>query len=462
MSNIVSHDLMANLAVEFNLGVDILEKGNRTIDKDLGSEKMTGDTVEVTIMDSGKIFTDTLDISGFKGKLGVNRGTVPLHVSPLGTAAEVSEGELELAIQESKVMGKRVANLQDEVNRRAYRGILGTTQPYVATAGLTGDAKDRAYREACFDAEAHVQTSKIGGNIFGICHPQTWNRVVPTLMANFGANSSKGSDLYKNELGDFLGFRFTKGMDTLRVTAQATGISTITVGYDGELTAALANISGYTGDSNGEIYPMPVYLTDGDGNPIECVDALGKPTGIQKAVFFKWVVTSWNPTDWTPLAGEWRLAQPIFLQGPRKNAHSKEFEAAVAGATLNGDTHGWINPDYDWYKTQEWNRILATPAVTEPLTFACSDVLTAGKHYLAPMCMYREDDFLIGVKGIKKMPSDDSFTIPTEYSESGIIPWRGTYWCDPYKSLGLFRVDAAIGFGMYTGVTGASVFLPID
>lgn len=474
MGQIVNQQLMANLAVEFNVGVDILSKGNRTIESKLGAANMSGDTVSVTIMDSGKVFRNSLDLAGLRGTLGVKRGAVPLKVAPIGIAAEASEGELALAIEKPAVMAKRVANLQDEVNKMAYRGILGTTQPYVCQAGLTGDAKDRAYRETCFDAEAHIQTSKLGGNIFGLAHPQTWNRVVPTLHANFGANPKVGSDLYKNELGDFMGYRFTKGVDTMRVTAQATNIASVTVKLDGELSVALANIAGYTGSEEGEIFPMPVFLTDdtaaADGNkhPVQCVDALGKPTGIQKAVFFKWHFTSWSMVPgegWVGTAGAWELAQPIFVAGPRKNAHSTAYEEYVASGTRGLDRHGFIQPDYEWYAKQEWNR---TPDGTQDpvgdgvLTFTCSDVLTAGKTYLAPMVMYHESDFLIAVKGLEKMSTADSFTIPTEFKDKGIIPWRGTFWEDPYTSLGLFRVDGLMGFGMYQGVSGASIYLPID
>lgn len=469
MGQIVNAQLMANLAVEFNVGVDILSKGNRTIESKLGASNMSGDTVNVTIMDSGKVFRNSLDLAGLRGTLGVNRGSVPVKVAPLGIAAEASEGELALAIERPEVMAKRVANLQDEVNRQAYRGILGSTQPYVVPtiAGMTGDQIDRAYRQACFDAEAHVQTSKLGGNVFGLAHPQTWNRVVPTLMANFGANPKVGSDLYKNELGDFMGYRFTKGADTMRITAidVKNSVATITVGLNGELTTTLASIGGVTGDSEGEIFPMPVYLADGNGDPLQCVDALGKPTGVPKAVFFKWRVTTWAMTPgqgWIGTNGVWELAQPLFLAGPRKNAHSLEYETYIATGTGAHDQHGFIDPNFDWYATQEWNRPKDPALTNPPLTFTVSNVLTDGKTYLAPMVMYHESDFLIAVKGIEKMSSADSFTIPTEFKDKGIIPWRGTFWTDPYTSLGLFRVDGLMGFSMYQGVSGASIFLPID
>ncbi|MBQ2436758.1 MAG: hypothetical protein II265_01575, partial [Clostridia bacterium] len=128
MSEIVNQQLMANLAVEFNTGVDILSKGNREISDKLGASNMSGDTVSVTITDPGRVIKHSLDLSGLRGTLGVKRGSVPLRVTPIGTAAEASEGELALAIEKPKVMEKRVANLQDEVNKMAYRGIVGSCQ----------------------------------------------------------------------------------------------------------------------------------------------------------------------------------------------------------------------------------------------------------------------------------------------------------------------------------------------
>lgn len=459
MAGIVNARLMSRLATKFNLGADILGKGNRTVEKMLGADKMSGDTVSVTIMDSGNVYKDSLDLSGQRGKMGVHRASVPVRVKPIGIAAEASVGELTLAIQDTEIMGKRVANLQDTVNKMAYRTLLGGSQAFVAEAGLKGPERDQAYRQAAFDAEAYCVTSKFAGNTYGIAHPQTWNRVVPSLMGNYGANDRIGKELYENELGDFLGFRWTKGMDTMRISAAATGIGNIAVGADGELTAVIDAIAGNKGSEDGEVCPMPVELTDtgaGTVHKVECVDALGKPTGEAKRVMFKWSVAK----------NGWVLANPLFLRGPRKNAHSYAFEAAVAQYEVGDaalDTHGFgpNGADFEWYPDNSWNTIRGTGAPTE-FTFTCTDVLTEGKTYLAPMVMWKEPDFLIAVKGIEKMAGADSFTIPTEYSDRGIMPWRGTYWTDKYASLSLFRVDALFGFGVYQGCSMASVFIPMD
>lgn len=459
MPGIVNEQLMAKLAVKFNLGADILAKGNRTVEKMLGADKMSGDTVSVTITDTGKIYKNTLDLTSRKGTFAVQRATVPLRVAPIGTAAEISVGELTLAIQEPEVMGKRVANLQDEVNRQAYRCLLGGSQPFVATAGLTGPARDQAYRQAAFDAEAYSTTSKFSGATYGIAHPQTWNRVVPSLMGNYGANDKIGKDLYANELGDFLGFRWTKGMDTMRITGEATGVANFAVGLDGLVAGGVAAIGSFVATEDGELCPLPIPLVDSNGDAVECVDALGKPTGIQKAVFFKWDAK----------ISAWQLATPLFFRGPRKNAHNKAFEDDIATYEVGlTDSHGFIDPNFEWYPDQNWNAIRGSGAPTSwtvtntNILTGSADLLATAKTYLAPMVMWKEPDFLIAVKGIEKMAGADSFTIPTEFSERGIMPWRGTYWTDPYASLSLFRVDALFGFGVYQGASMASVFIPID
>ena len=52
---IVNARILAEMAVQFNIGADILGKGNRFIEKHLGAEKMSGDTVMVPVVDSGRV-----------------------------------------------------------------------------------------------------------------------------------------------------------------------------------------------------------------------------------------------------------------------------------------------------------------------------------------------------------------------------------------------------------------------
>ena len=466
---IVNATLMSKIGMQLYLGADILSKGNRTVEKMLGVERMSGDTVNVTIMDSGKVF-DKLDLTNERGKLAVQRSSVPVTVKPITVAAEVSVKQLTLEIQKPDLMAKRVANAQDEINKRAFGCLLGGSQPYVATDGLFGPARDEAYRLAAFDAEAHTTGSKFSASTFGIVHPQTWNRLVPSLMGNYGANQKIGTDLFKNELGDFLGFRWTKGMEFKRIKAGYTApgsaglVKTVSLatGAAFNLTTGLlvetgngfidivdSNSTPIVGSYDGEVHPEPVSLTftvGGTADTLFCVDALGKSTGIEKKFFLKWDKYAAGGN------GSWQIANPVFFEGPRKNTHSELYEATLTG----------LFPSLDPDAPSDYTNPAPLSAATVAITSVDFDVLTAGKTYLAPAVMWKEPDFLIAVKGLEKSPTGDSLTIPTEFSERGIMPWRGTYWGDDYATVNLLRIDAMFGFNMYQGVSAASVFLPID
>ena len=465
---IVNATLMSKMGMQLYLGADILGKGNRTVEKMLGADRMSGDTVNVTIMDSGKVF-DKLDLTSEKGKLAVQRSSVPVKVKPIVTAAEVSIKQLTLEIQKPDLMAKRVANMQDEINRRSFYALLSSAQPYVATAGLTGPARDAAYREAAFDAEAHTTGSKFSASTFGIVHPQTWNRLVPSLMGNYGANQKIGTDLFRNELGDFLGFRWTKGMVFGRIKAgynPAALANTITAalatGAAFNKTTGLLNETGngfiditdsasnpVVGSYDGEVFPQPVSLAftvGGNATTLMCVDALGKSTGIERKFFLKWDARAAGGV------GSWQLAYPVFFEGPRKNVDSAEYNATLIGLYPN------LDPDAD----SEYDNPAALSAAVVALTTISFNVLTSGKTYLAPAVMWKEPDFLVAVKGLEKSPTGDSLTIPTEFSDKGIMPLRGTYWGDDYATVNLLRVDGLFGFNMYQGVSSAAVFLPID
>lgn len=459
---IVNATLMAEYAVQFNLGADILSKGSRKVESMLGADRMSGDTVNVTIMDSGKVF-DKLDLTAEKGKLGVQRSSVPVRVRPITVAAEASVKQLTLEIKNPQIMAKRVANMQDEVNTRSFNALLGGSQPYVAQDGLFGPARDEAYRLAAFDAEAHTTGSKFAASTFGIVHPQTWNRMVPSLMGNYGANQKIGTNLFENELGDFLGFRWTKGMNFTRIKGDTSITIAIVGAFDknsgrlatGGATITDGNGNAVSGKYDGEVFPLPVSVTwtlDGtDVTDSTCVDALGKTIGIEKKFFL-----AWDEADQS-----WNFAQPQFFEGPRKNIDNPVYNAALEtllqnAPALTGDTIS----AYD--RPQNGNTVVGGQYVTAVVKSVACDVLTDGVTYLAPAVMWKEPDFLIAVKGLEKSPTGDSFTIPTEFSEKGILPLRGTYFGDDYASVNLFRVDALFGFNMYQGVSAASVFLPLN
>ena len=100
--NIVNARIMAEMAMEFNIGADILGKGNRHIEKYLGAEKMSGDTVMVPITGGGEVY-DHLDLSN--EDLSVQRDAVPVTVGPLCTAAAVDQETLTLSIKNPEMPG---------------------------------------------------------------------------------------------------------------------------------------------------------------------------------------------------------------------------------------------------------------------------------------------------------------------------------------------------------------------
>lgn len=408
---IVSAQLMSEYSVEFSLGADILGKGNRSVEKHLGASNLSGDTVNVSITDSGVVLRD-MDITSHKGTLGVNRSSVPVKVSPIVVAAEVSIEDLTQSIQNPEVMAKRVANYVDAVNTDAYNGLLGGSQAYVADTAGTEDIK-----KAMYDALAGTQGSKLAGNTYGVIHPQTWNRVVPALAGNFGGNGNLGSNLYRNELGDFLGFQWTKGASQTRVTGAAISISPFTIGTDGFVSGGITATGLNANPVDGELSQPIVLVSSNNSEPIYNVDALGKSTGIIKTFYLKYDAET----------SSWNLAYPVFFEGPRQNAYCEDYTAGDHSLDIGTN----------------------------------ADVLANNVEYLAPCVIWKEPDFLVAVKGLEAYNGTDSFTVPTKYKDKGILPLRGTAWTDAYSATTLFRVDALFGFNLYQGVSVTSAYIPV-
>ena len=398
---IVNASIMAEIAVDFNIGADLLGKGNREVEKHLGAENMSGDTVQVPIMDSGTVHR-TMDLTGID--LSVNRDTVPVTVGPYTTAAAVTQEDLTLSIKNPEIMTKRVANLADEANLDAFKCLRNGSRAFVAS-----DKTSDVIRAIMFDAEAHTVGSKMGGETFGVTHPQTYNRIVGSLQANFGTGA-QGKDLYRNELGDFMGFAWSKGsdMNTIVAAAQLFGNVTLTNGsadftYSGAATTPAAGT-----------VSQPFTVAG-----VFCVDALGKKTG-DLASFY----AEYDGTDWA-------LTGPAFFTGPRQN---------VWTATINTP----VNP-----------AIVPTTVVG-----ASADQLAAGTTYLAPAVLWKKNDFLVAVKGVEKFMGLDSYTIPTAFKDRGILPLRGTCWTEGRASQSVFRVDVLAGFALYQRVSVSSIYIP--
>ncbi len=420
---LVTAKLMADVAMEFNIGADLLSKSNRSIEKYLGAEKKSGDTVYVPIMDSGEVF-DNLDLTSPQaaGKLAPDRDEVPVTVSPLVTAAQVSQEDLTLAIQNPEVMSKRVAKLADLANTRAYQTLVGGSQAFIA-----GEISNDVFRRTAFDAEANTVSSKLGGDTFGVTHPFTWNRLVTTLQANYAPNDKVGGDLFRNELGDFMGFKWSKSSLQPTITAAATevpsAVTSITSDSSNFVGTAPTTVGGVAPASlaNGTYFSQPFTLSG-----VYNVDALGNKTNDLKTFYLKLVKSS---------AGSvWSFAvPPVFAYGQgRLNCWIDGYTNNIAEAT-GIDTH-------------------VTPTA----------MLTAGHQYMTPAVIYKQNDFLVAVKGLEKFYGCDSFTIPTVYREKGILPLRGTAWTDPVKAATLFRIDVLLGMNVYTGLSVSSIYLPLN
>lgn len=414
--NIVNQSLMAEYSTEFNLGCDVLGKGNRLVEKELGASKMSGDTVQVPIYDSGKVY-DQVDISTLKGTLGVARGQVPVSVRPIVAAAEVEIEDLTLCIEEPKLMEKRVANLQDEVNKRSFNCLVGSSKAYVAAWDDNRNNRIDEVLDAAFAAEAGNSGSKIAGTTYGMLHPRTWNYLCRAGWKDMGG-SNKAESFYKNELGNLLGLAWSKGSSMNSVTAvnmTTYAPATLTQGLKSRPAAALA-AGTYHGQLSQPFQFQGVYLCD----------ALGKPTSELASFYFVYIVDTYSD-DLTPATGHWELDREPYFEGPRK-----------------------------WLECEDY-----VDAET-PVTVTAQNVLQAGCVYLPPAVMWKENDFLIAVKGLAAFHGLDSFTVPTVYSDKGIMPLRGTCISDGYSGTTLFRTDALFGFKMFQGVSNTSIWIPIS
>lgn len=444
MGAVVNQTLMAEMAVEFNLGTDILSKGQRKIESTLSAAKCSGDTVNVPITDSGIVY-DNLDITSLKGKLAARRAFVPVKVKPIGTAAEATSEELTLAIRDRQIMAKRIANLQDETNRRAFDGLLSGATVFVADPGNspTAAARGDAYGLALYDADACTSASKFAGETHAITHPQTWNRLCQAMGITFGANGKIGNSIYKNDLGPLLGHNWSKSGLTGVITGVAQGIGQFVIGGDGFDPAGVAGT--VAGTKDGEL-SQPCYLKFGT-EYMQTVDALGKPTGNKKTVFFRW----------DALNQVWHLAQPVFLEGPRKNAHLDGYEPYIAQYQSNIASFDMTyNP-----KDPELGNLAASQMQGGGLPVTTEDVLATGAIYAQPAIMWKAPDFLVAVKGLKEQASGESYTVPVEFAERGILPLRGHMWTDSYSDLTLFRADCLMGFGIYQGVSITATYIRI-
>ena len=433
VQQIVNARIMAELGVQFNIGADILGKGNRFIEKYLGAEKMSGDTVMVPVVDSGKVF-HKLDLSG--EDLSVQRDAVPVTVGPLSTAAQIDQETLTLSMKDPAVMGKRVAKLALDAADMAYKCLAGSalSAQKIETTDITSNLGFAA-RNKIYDVFALCEGSKLEGETFGVIHPMVWSKLCAAFQQNYSPNDKIGGDLYKNELGDLAGIKWTKS-NFLQTITGATISDTIALDYTTAFNQASFDVQAPNAvPSYGQ--PSLTFGTDMDGffqtkevgalsdpftltlssEPVQTTDIFGNPTG-QTAVFrLRATAVSGGKVTGCTFAG------PVFFEGPRQNVyHSAYTSHALAAATA-------------------------------------ANFLTNGTKYLAPAVVWKKDDFLVAVKGLEKFFGMDSLTIPTQYRDKGILPLRGLAWTDPEKAATIFRVDVLLGMSAFLGVSMQSIYI---
>lgn len=442
---IVNARVLANLAVQFNIGADILAKGNRFIESKLGAENMSGDTVMVPIVDGGNVF-DQLDLSN--EDLSVKRDAVPVKVRPLATAAAISQEDLTLSIKQPEVMGKRVANMALEASKRAVKCLTANALNafVISTSDITANDGTRGFvgRNKLYDLFALCEGSKLAGETYGVLHPMVWSKLIAMFQGNYAPADKVGGDLYKNELGELAGIKWSK-TNLLKLITGMTISESISldfqptqVGYDVQapdsvpttnpsFTATIANPGNFfpaTGNEVGDL-SLPFTMADGDGNDVNSTDIFGNDTG--HAAVFHLVATAVSGGAVTAAA----FAAPFFFEGARKNVTCA----------------GYV--PYD----------AATPGTTAQISLTATNLLSNGVSYLPPALVWKRDDFLVAVKGLEKFFGCDSMTIPTTYRDKNILPLRGWAWTDPEKAKTLFRVDVLMGMAAYTRTSMNALYI---
>lgn len=443
-TKIVNARILANMAVQFNIGADILAKGNRYVESKLGAENMSGDTVMVPIVDAGQVFHQ-LDLSG--EDLSVQRDAVPVTVKPLATAAALSQEDLTLSIKHPEVMGKRVANMALDASMQACDCLeansLNVTK--ILTTEITGNG-GFAGRNKLYDLFALCEASKLAGETYGVVHPMVWSKLIAMFQGNYAPNPKQGSALYRNELGELAGIKWSKTQllkqivgKTISESAsfdfqsamnyadvQAPNQVPTTVFGSGFALGTPANCANFfpaTGNKVGDL-SEPFICTSTNGT-VNSTDALGNDTG--KPAVFHLRATAVSGGAVTAAV----LAAPVFFEGARKNVYCVDYVP------------------YD----------MATPGTTGTLSVTASNFLDNGVTFLQPALVWKRDDFLVAVKGLEKFFGMDSMTIPTVYKEKNILPLRGWAWTDPEKAKTIFRVDVLLGMAAYTRTSMNALYI---
>lgn len=456
---VVNARLMAEVAIQFNIGADIFGKGNRTIESKLGSENMSGDTVMVPVYGGGETYRN-LDLTKVNPEdLAVKRDAVPVRVGPYTTAATVTQEDLTLSLKSPEFLAKRVAQMALDVQMDAVkcieRGSLNSTvinQSDIISAG--GEECSFAARNKVYDLFALCEASKFAGDVYGVIHPMVWSKLIAIFQGKYAPNPRVGEEMYKNELGELAGIKWSK-TELLKTIAAKDITGDSAIGFDfGALFASYADTSNAaqnieapmsvpgvmlfpagTGITAANYFPatgnkvgdlsQPFYLKDGDGEFVVSTDIFGNPTG--RPATFRLRATAVNSGAVTGAV----LAAPFFFEGPRQNVYHSAYKPYDAGTPTSGQITG----------------------------LSAVNVLTAGKNYLQPALVWKKDDFLIAAKGLEKYYGSDSLTVPTRYSDKGYLPIRGWCFTLPMKAQTVFRTDVLLGMEPFLRVSMNALYI---
>lgn len=450
--NIVTARIMTELAVQFNIGADIFGKGNRHVESQLGAEKMSGDTVMVPICDGGTTYHN-LDISN--EDLSVKRDAVPVRVAPFTTACELSQDELTLSAKEPEFLAKRVANLALDVQTQTVKCLAANALngSVISTADITGN-NAFAGRNKIYDLVGLCDASKFAGKTNGVVHPMVYSKLLAMFQGQYAPNEKRGNGLYENELGPLGGIDWSKTQLLNTITGVATITGDTTIAFDFSAAMAMYYVNAQPRDINAPMqvpsvipygtvsnitaanyFPatgckvgdlsQPFMLKDSNNEYVCSTDILGNSTG--RPAIFHLRATAVSGGAVTAAV----LAAPVFFEGARQNVYHSTYTpydpSTASGGTITG-------------------------LESEPL-------LTAGKTYLPPALVWKQDDFLVAAKGLSPFIGSDSLTIPTRFKDKGYLPLRGWCFTLPLKATTVFRVDVLAGMAAYTRTSMNSLYI---
>lgn len=450
---IINKEVLTKFAVKFSVGADILKLGNRQFEKELGAENMSGSSVDFCVADGGAIQENDLDLSNVGTKGGARRVKKrAVTLESITAYFQMGQEDLDLLIDSSEFGSKCTAKALESVQTKAYNLLKG-----VASAEVADDANGLV--DAFMNAQAYLEASKMDGELCGMAN--VWNdKAISSAYAKVGistggslfeASKQKGLDAGSG----FMGFKWAKA----------------TAGQN----VRIKGVEYKDGSSNASTIDSFFGRLESDGS-----------------IVIEGCVMDNAPTAYVPASGSVRVDSPFSIAGlnlvdelgedlgvamtftgtAKKNSTTatsaditfdKEVRFANVDATNGTASTSEIgDPLANATKPCTDNFVISGSAVTLTPTnnLAVTGLLTKDAYYYQPVLLWKKDEFLVAVKGLKAMKGADSDTIPAQFGgDKGIIPWRGTAWSVEEKSQHWTRFDAYFGFGYLKGIAVRAIYI---